>query len=58
MTSANKKGSSGEVVFNIFRDVGEGNFLNRICKDEGTDVSPTGRRKADLWRRRSNTLAK
>jgi hypothetical protein len=32
---------SGEIVFNIYRDVGESNFLNRICKEEGTGVSPT-----------------
>lgn len=32
---------SGEIVVNICRDVGESNFLDRLCKEEGTGVSPT-----------------
>jgi hypothetical protein len=39
--SGNQKATGGEIVFIIYRDVGEGNFLNRICKEEGIDVSPT-----------------
>jgi hypothetical protein len=32
--------SKGEVVFIIYRDIGEGNFLNRVARDKATDVSP------------------
>jgi hypothetical protein len=42
MGSVNQKATRGEIVFNIYRDIGEGNFLNRVCKDKATDVSPTG----------------
>jgi hypothetical protein len=40
MGNADQKGE--EIVFNIFRDTGDGNFLNRVCKDKATNVSQTG----------------
>jgi len=33
MTSAKKTAHLGEIVFNIYREVGEGNLLNRSCSD-------------------------
>jgi hypothetical protein len=41
MGSANEKPTRGDIVLNVYRDTGEGNFLNRVCTDEATDVSPT-----------------
>jgi len=41
MGIGNQKTTGGEIAFIIYRDIGEGHFMNRICKQEGTDVSPT-----------------
>jgi len=38
MTTQLNKGPLGEIVLDIYREVGEGNFLNRICTEATTGV--------------------
>lgn len=38
MGGVNQKESREDIILNIYRDTGEGNFLNRVCKDKSTGV--------------------
>jgi len=38
MTTKLQTGPLGEIVLDIYREVGDGNFLNRVCKEATTGV--------------------
>jgi len=58
MGGVNQKESREDIILNIYRDTGEGNFLNRVCKDKSTGVrSPLAMNEAHKSSRFNTTVS-